>query len=211
MITLTMAYKRIGTTFTGSVVTDGAESAGLFFSDTPYADMFKNLATFAKEHNADKVVLQRTDKDGIKPYELSDSLKQCLLEDTAKFISMTSPVHRVYNLKEAPLGDVVYHTLAKSLGDLIYVRVRGCNAECPCCGNWVAILNGSVACTCSFNSKVVELSGLWAGFSTKELLARPETKFFLPGKAWSSGCWVEKQKLSELYTKFEQEKENAGT
>lgn len=112
---------------------------------------------------------------------------------------------------------VGYDNIAATLGDNVYVRRRGDQVECPCCGRWAPVMTGvtaprglvfyvnqHIACcrsmACGALLPVTMRSDRWASIDTSFLLEHSDTeKFFLPREWNKPGPWVTREDLEKQY------------
>lgn len=114
---------------------------------------------------------------------------------------------------------VGYDAIAATFGDEVYIRRRGDQVECPCCGRWAnvghstpdpSLITASICRSgaCRAKLAITLRSDRWASIAVTSLLANPDReKFFLP-RDWTPSPWVTREDLEKKYrdwTKTKQE------
>lgn len=227
---LVLRYRRDdGDTCTGTMAVRelpiGDETIIHRFQCYTFNRMFAKVANNLNEHRLERTVIQRTDRDGLLPVLLEKDTTQLLRTDPVealRVLNWGSTTSNVVDLtavrakKEAqanrtPLFRAGHDTLADSLGDTVYCRVRAEGGiECPFCGLTGHFEKPMFVCSrCKRTATcAVVPSGEWALFSVDELLQKDVVRLYLP-RGWNpSRGWIGKEVLRVLYEDWLNEKEN---
>lgn len=205
-----LAYRRFGTTFTGSV--DGKE-----FSDLTYADMMLLAQTALLGNPGAELRIQRLERDDLLPVQLEPALLALLKSDLAGYLKATTIPDRTITLNPArrlsklaaphvvPRGGlrVGHDTLAAAFGERVYLRVRHAKVEHPATGRWVEYseFEGWIGTT---DTTVVGLSDDmgWLVVKVQALLNTGAVIFYLP-RDWNTyGKWITLDQLQEMYDEY---------
>lgn len=223
MIEVTLQYKRVNGNKSSGVITLAGASSGVSMLDTfdeiEFSTMLYKFSQSLQDYPDAQAVIQRTDRDGLVPYNLDAQTANLFRTDpVAAVASMStdygSPSQAITRVKkqvalEPSVLRVGYDTLADSFGDEVYARLdedKG-RVECPCCGIWNPFL-GEFVCRNPKCAQPLELevTGKWAAFPTSMLLATHSARFYLP-RAWNDyKPWITWGALNEKYNQFQKEK-----
>jgi hypothetical protein len=244
-VEVTLEYKRVeGTRLSTGRVTSKWErllAEECAFEGIDFPEMIAKLAESLKywTHERIDIVIQRTDRDGLKPYRLDHATVKLICDDpvaAARALSVAdrSPSGEVRRVHEATVPVVVPplkvgdDVLCDAFGDQLYFKVRGHELECPGCGFWgvftsPGLLNdpdraGMVFKTafvcrkrCGCERFIVTCSKDWGYVDTSYLLERTKLAAFYFPRAWNGGRpWVTRENLQKMFNQYKEEKEHAS-
>lgn len=221
-----LSYQRSGELSTGFLrVGEDKED----FIDIEFIVMMKRLARAIRgtPENGDlmlkvldRVLIIRTDREGLAPYTLDKETVELFRNDPAAAIRrMTFPQGVVVSLKDdlkskslesAPLP-VGYDIIAISFGENISCRVQDGKIECPVCGRF-AYSTKPLEFKCSMCGAPLiksEVSEKWVSFKVQDLLSLNAPRYFLPRIHNDGRLWVTREELQERYSAYLTEKETA--
>jgi len=243
MIEVTLAYRREGTTMlsTGEVSAKLGEES-LYcrqFESLEYKAMLRQLTLALRAcKDAEKVIIQRTDRPGINPYTLDKVTVDLLRNDPvagmqALSIESPSPMQILDNIKKAAQPPIApptlragSHTLADAFGESVAFKVRGHELECPGCGFWgvytsPGLLNDpdrvgqtmKTVFVCAKRCKErfhVHCHKEWGFVRVEDLLKTALPTFYLP-RTWNNRRpWISRADLQQKYDEYKKEKESNG-
>jgi hypothetical protein len=202
----------------GSLADAGAKDLEQFESST-FASMIAKLAEHARRDPGARLVMQRTDRPGLRPHTLDPASAALLRTDTAAFVaSMSVVVHVPDDRPRAPLPPILvvgHDALADAFGDQLYVRRRQRQTmdevECPMCGRWVPLKSAEGwswfdHCAYTISIETSLLDDRWLPIYAEALLSTNAPKFFFP-RAWNEGRnWITHETLKNKYATYLQEK-----
>lgn len=205
-----IAYRRVGTTFTGNV--DGKE-----FSQLTYEDMMLLAQTALREHPEAGLIIQRLERDDLLPVHLEPALLSLLKSDLAGYVKATTVPDRTVTLNPTrrlsklvaphviPRGGlrVGHDTLAAAFGERIYLRARRAKVEHPATGRWVEYTELEKWLGTS-NAEVILLSESvgWVAISVQEVLNTGTILLYLP-RDWNTyGKWITRDQLQAMYDEY---------
>lgn len=157
-------------------------------------------------YHIEKVVIERTDRQGLKPIILDHPTQEILKADPAlaiRLLNYEGPA--VFSggkkIEQKPLPPLVsgYDTLAEALGEDIYIRQHKGLVECPGCGLWST---GNNPFTCKKKCKIslpVTYTEQWAKVKTIDLLNLNLPKYFIPRGFNKTKPWISNSDLKGLY------------
>lgn len=189
------------------------------FKHWDFKSMMTHFAKVLVEHHEASAVVERIDRSGLLPFVLPDMLAGLLREDPAEAIRQLTPPAVVVDLREEKKKDedpkglrVGYDAVADAFGDEIYCRAREEKIECPVCGSWGRVENGSLQCLfCHVLIRATSAGPKWWTVVTCELLYTKTTeahRYFIP-RAWNpTPPWIEAKDLEEKYQRYLKEKHN---
>jgi hypothetical protein len=244
-VALTLEYKRVSSA-TGCAISTGrimSKENGLVteeasFSGLDFKQMIGQLAgvllTWPDDHDI-PITLQRTDREGLLPYELDKKTVELIRTDPVAAIqamefsnsSPSSTVRRVQRervMMPAPPITVGYEALLESFGDVVYFKVRAHELECPGCGYWGMFISpgllkdperaGEVVKTAFVCPKlcrtrfIVTCQERLGYVDTEYLLKQTKLERFYFPRAWNEGrSWVSREALQQKYDAYLAEKE----
>jgi hypothetical protein len=98
-----------------------------------------------------------------------------------------------------------FDALAATFGDEVFIRRRGDQVECPCCGLWADIhiyalkphrVSACRSMACGVKLPIALRSDRWASIETSSLLANPDReRFFFPREWNTHGPWITREDL----------------
>lgn len=205
-------------TLTGSIlVREGKEEKEYHeFRWCSFKAMMTYFAQVLIEHRGATAIVERTDREGLLPVPLSDMLTQRLREDPVEAIRQLSPPPVVVDVREKvppPSSLRVGHdAVADAFGDEVYCRARGEQIECPVCGSWNEVIEGSLHCSsCRVCLHATPAGPDWWTVPTIELLCTKTfqgRRYFIP-RAWNkTPPWISFHDLNEKYNQYLKEKYN---
>jgi hypothetical protein len=160
----------------------------------------------------EKIVIERTDRQGLSPIVLDHPTQEVLKTDPALAVRLLSYEGRaVYGgggvkqeQKAPPFLRSGYETLAESIGSEIYCRQRKGLVECPGCGMW-SMGNNPFRCLkqCHIAGLWVTYTEQWAKFKVIDLLNLNLPKYFIPRGFNKTKPWMTNSELKELFLTWE--------
>ena len=242
MPTVTLSYRRVGNMLsTGSITSDDGLN---FQSDGDFLALeFRAMMTLLSHSLGErwhpeldlKVVIQRTDREGLQPYPLDPRVVTLLRTDVKAAIAALeyptgSPSKAIQRVQEerAPKARVPiivgYDALADAFGDQVYFRVKHHELECPGCGYWgmfssPRLLEDSERAGDVFKTMFVcpKRCGVripvtcqekWGYADVSYLLEMTKLDRFYFPRAWNEGRpWVSREFLKKKYDEYKTEKE----
>lgn len=230
MADLTLYYRHDSNdTCTGCIIVRKDEQLETYpFSCKEFHRMMSLVSKHLSISNISEMTIQRTDRDGLKPYKMEQVMVDLLRTDPVAAIHSMSVPHRTLDLRGmrgldaatlreklagmmetlrtdlfvyggASLLVVGEDTVADSIGEEVYCRRRDDHIECPGCGMWVH-QRDPFECDKRCGSKLpVRYMERWAAFSVQQLLALNLDRYFLPRRWNPSGGYIDRDKLTELY------------
>ena len=236
MSELLLSFKRDGETWDGSIAIDAATPAA--FAGLSFKRLIASVsdALHAAGEPLPKVLLQRTDHEGLLPYVLDEATVRLIHDDpVAAFTAMStrydSPGNVLARMHAQPqkprLLTVGHDVLANAFGDYLYTRVRKHELECPGCGFWGMYATpglladkdraGDVFKTIfvcrkkCLNRFPVTCTDTWAYVSTAYLLDETNLAGFFFPRGWNEGKpWVSRERLTAMFDAYKAEKESAS-
>jgi len=227
---IVLKYKRDVDKSTGKIELQGSGAPQVLhvFERTEFSPMLTLFAEALIKHPEADAIIQRTDRDGLVPYNLERKTTDLFRTDPiAAITAMASPfgspstaVQRVKQEQEertSPSGGlrVGYAILADGFGDELYARFDNerLKVECPCCGIWANTVGKhfKMECLnpkCSIFTKHVEFGSptdKWATFKTADLLAMHSLRYYFP-RTWNVGSWISWADLNDKYEQYKKEK-----
>jgi hypothetical protein len=160
-------------------------------------------------HTIGKIVIERTDRQGLRPIVLDYPTQEILKTDPALAVRLLNYEGRaVYGSggvaqaqKAPPPLRSGYETLAESIGEEIYCRQRKGLVECPGCGMW-STANNPFYCKkqCLIANVPVEYTEEWAKFKVLHLLDLHLPKYFIPRGFNKTKPWISNSELKKLFS-----------
>lgn len=236
MSEVVLSYRREKDAFQGSIfLREEDEKKIIFiFSGQDFRTIMQWLSDSLRQYPDSSAVIERTDRDGIKPIKLTPSQTNLLREDPEEALKQMEPPHeKLINIGKGPspvarIGDVVqvrvplqkglvvgHDSFADAFGDRLYCRANEGKIECPGCGHWMPIDTimelRLLDCTrCDLGVIVDEAGSSWWSVDTYDLLMTDgNDRFFFP-RAWNkTPPWISRDDLQKRYDIFIEEKSNA--
>lgn len=222
MTTVTLEYKRIHQKVNGEYPFQGA-----FILDTKEREPFDSLffsKIIGRLHELlvlypaiDRVLFQRTDRQGIVPLELGPSTVHLVRVDPLT-------AYRAMNFNAEPSDMATGAGTGAAFSRHVYVRVQDGKVEDPLSGTWRTLAYGSkqgwrIRGNTNRSATWLPLVSLiddapagtsdieriaftrWALVDVESLLSTDSTHFYLP-RPWNvNGPWITKEELQYLYAK----------
>jgi len=194
----------------------------MHFASASFKELVHTMHKLLVDTDAIKrVILQRTERDDVRPFELGPTTFDLLKTDpAAAYAAMTMPIDT--QVSGAGAGD--------TFGRQVYLRVANGQIEDPLTGKWLTLAYGTkqgwkIRGEGNASSEWLSLSAVvddapegtktierliymrWALIDVEELLKKSSDRFYLP-RAWNkNGPWITREELVALY---EKSKENAS-
>lgn len=173
------------------------------------ARLAEHVSVFVEKEEKIGVTVRRSDLSQ-PPMRLDEGTILMLHADPVAVIRTLSPspvkvlLRRVDPATLSPLR-IGYDALASTFGDELFIRRRGDQVECPCCGRWanigVSTPNPASVCrsmACGAKLPVALRSDRWASLAITSLLVDPDReKFFFPREWNKPGPWVTREDLEK--------------
>jgi len=201
---------------------DDTVAGSIFFEDESGRDelvTFKNvtfqqmLARLSRclETRECGVRLERPDRPQTRPVRLDEATIELLRTDPVVAIrSMTVEPVQVdrQKLRRMSWGSplrIGHDALASCFGSSLYCRRRVDLLECPGCGAWIDVVDGSAQCrskACGAQLRPAAAGDRWWEVSVTEVLAIDRERYFLP-RAWNEpGPWIRHEDLESKYKEW---------
>jgi len=228
---LLLRYQRVemgegNSTYDGELLerqTDGSSPAVPLhlFEQVAFKKLFVEVSHHLSAKEYERVILERTDRQGLAPMTLDAPTVELLRSDPAKAIRMMT--YEGDNAlsggtRRAPPPAIAagYDTISETVGDVIYCRVRfhkftsGLTSpalECAGCGHWIPALR-DLRCTkgCPLVIRATYVEG-WGQLPTKVLLDLAFPHYFLPRGFNPTKPWISREDLQALYDQWLRVKE----
>lgn len=164
--------------------------------------------------------VEREEKIGVTIRRTDLSQPALRLDDETIFLLHADPVTVIRGLQPSPAKVFVrradpaslsplrigFDALAATFGDEVFIRRRGDQVECPCCGRWTDVRTAPEAnrpslsvCrsrACDITLPIVLRGDRWASLTVSSLLAAPgRERFFFPREWNKSGPWITRKDL----------------
>jgi hypothetical protein len=171
------------------------------------ARLAEQVSTFVEKEEQIGVTLRRTDL-AQPAMRLDEETILMLHADPVAVIRTLSPspvkivARRPDPATMSPLR-IGYDAIASTFGDEVFIRRRGDQVECPCCGRWADVKGDSAVCrsmACMARLPVTMRSDRWASLPVPSLLVDEDReKFFFPREWNKPGPWVTREDLEKQY------------
>lgn len=216
-------YKREGLAYEGtvSIVEDGNVLQEERFRDAQYPTMCTSISRMLRAMpNGTGLVFLRTERVGLIPMRVSQDRVDLLREDPVQYIRETTyKAEEVGEIRKAvqpattsvPYLKVGLDTLADSFGEVVYIKRKCGDVECPFCGVWAPLQSAVFQCRCCDHLlNTVDGNERWLGVRVEELLAAETvSRFFLPHKPWNDyKNWISRGDLGQKLEEYKKEKEH---
>lgn len=184
------------------------------FEKMGFNKMMSNASRSLNAHEIDRLLVERTDRGGLKPFVMDNPTVELLRSDPVAAIHAMNvpPIHidmrKGRPAAPAPVFTAGVDTLAEGFGDEVYARVRNKEVECPGCGMWSPFTEGGKLncykkCFLSLSARYVPG---WAIVSVQDLLNLNFERYFLP-RGWNRTLvFISHADLSALYNQWKKEK-----
>ena len=225
---ISVRYKRVGELYSGEQSVNGHVVD--MFEDVTFAQQIRLLHLLLTKHPDAVVEMQRTDRAGLMPIYLDETMVQLIRDDPAKYIQAHTIPHRTVDLRqksertsklaekyEVPKATTIragHDTLKDSFGDVVYLNWRNDRVEDPATGRWrpwheVAEDLGLTRIeTFVSSASTAGMRAGWMTVSTSELLTNNSLSGFYLPRAWNEGGpWISRAALIEKYNKYLKERE----
>lgn len=242
-VKVTLEYQRVPgtTTSSGRFLSDEnglLTEEGEPFEKLEFREMMRRLAQTLQAWPPEQPVgvsLQRTDRDGLLPYQLDAKTVELFRTDPVAAIAAFeypthSPSTTVRRVKQErtprvlPSIAVGHDVLAQAFGDQVYFKVRRHELECPGCGFWgmftsPGLLNDperaghvmklAFVCPKKCHVRLIVTCGeKWGYVDTDYLLGHTTLDAFYLPRTWNEGGpWVSREALQKKYNEYQTEKE----
>lgn len=178
--------------------------------------MMAKVSGALNEHSIEKLVVERSDRDNLKPFVFDNPMTELLRNDPVAALRMMNPppIHIDLRKQKMPPPTPVftttgYDTLAESFGDEVYAKMRSGSVECPGCGMWSPQIHSDSRFHCSKKCLLVIDTNYvegWALFKYEELLTLNLARYYFP-RGWNkSGGWISQDDLRALFEQWKKEK-----
>lgn len=172
-------------------------------------------------------IIQRTDRDGLKPYMVGEmELERFRTDPVAAIQAMTfhvskdaRTVEKTENVMKPMPASI--DALIDTFGDMVWLQAEksklegraGYDVVCPASGELLPLEDNALRMSCGTILRVTDLAYLehgWVGVPTIELLFKGFENYFLP-RAWNeNGPWIAWAELDKRLKAFDQERERAS-
>jgi len=180
--------------------------------------MMGTVSEELNKHKVSKLIMERTDRGGLKPFVFDNPTVELLRSDPVSVIRLMNipPIHiDLRKEKPAPLTPIFvagHDALANGFGDEVYARVRGTGGtaelECPCCGLWSTV-DTEFVFNCKKKCKLtmpVRFTEKWAVVKVEDLLGLKLDRYYLPREWNKSHGWITRADLEALFEQWKKEK-----
>lgn len=216
---LMLLFQPDGPLFTGRVLYNDAKSGergAIALSTFEKASFSLMLARLAEQVS---VFVGRDEKIGVTLRRTDLTQPATRLDEETIFLLHADPVTVIRSLRPAPTKIFVRRTdpaslsplrigfdaLAATFGDEVFIRRRGDQVECPCCGLWADMHADTLAprrvsacrsMACGVKLPITLRSDRWVSLETSSLLASPgRERFFFPREWNTYGPWITREDL----------------
>lgn len=229
MDSVTLAYKRVGPDrAVGSVIScsdNPPSTTTKSFDGIEWEAMMLLFAEALKKAPDAAGVIQRTDREGLKPYIIGTmELERFRTDPMGAINAMT--FHVAKTARPEPVAENVMKPLPASIsalvdvfGDVLWLHAEssalndGYLVECPVSASMVPLLGNHINLPDGqllLGSESLYLKNGWFGVSAFELLLKGFSKYYVP-RAWNeSGPWIDWDELDKKLKDFDQERERAS-
>lgn len=167
-----------------------------------------------RKHQVSKLIMERTDRGGLKPFVFDNPTVELLRSDPVSVIRLMNipPIHiDLRKGKPAPLTPIFtagHDTLSHGFGDEVYVKLRKGEVECPCCGMWSPV-DTSFVFGCKKKCKLMipmRFTEKWGVVKVQDLLTFNLDRYYLPRDWNKSNGWITRADLEALFEQWKKEK-----
>jgi len=223
METVVLRYKRENIDrAVGEILLEGDDPAELVaFAGLEWESMMLEFADALIRHPQAQGAIQRTDKEGLKPFMLGEfdlarfrkDPKDAIRSMTYHVESHATPVGKSANVMQ-PLPAAI-SVLVETFGDVLYLRAKtepsGIFAMSPWSAEWVPVENSHI----SYPGGMILLCNTdfvpqgWVGVPSIDLLLKGFERYYLPREWNKHGEWITWEQLNQLFSEFETDREKA--
>jgi hypothetical protein len=217
---LLLLFQPDGPLFTGRVLYNDAKSGERGALTLSTFEKVSFSLVFARLAAEVSVFVEKEEKIGVTVRRTDLNQPAVRLDEETIFLLHADPVAVIRSLRPAPSKIFVrradpallsplrigFDALAATFGDEVFIRRRGDQVECPCCGLWANIgvstpdprLTASLcrSMACGAKLPITLRSDRWASIETSSLLANPDReRFFFPREWNTHGPWITREDL----------------
>lgn len=187
------------------------------FEKTPFNKLLaeaSNRMNKSVDVEVDRILIERTDRQGLQPIVLDKPTKEILKADPALAIKLltydnrgTSSGRVVHKQEAPPPMRSGYDSLAEAIGEEVYCRIHKGLVECPGCGMWSSAIHPCFF-TCRKKCLIANVPVLyteqWARFKTVDLLQLMLPRLYIPRDWNPHKPWISKSDLEKMYLTWKQ-------
>lgn len=158
-----------------------------------------------------KVIIERTDRPGLRPVIMDHPTQEILKTDPVIAIRLLSyegsAVRGDARTRTSPPPmRSGYDTLSESIGEEVYCRQNKGMVECPGCGMWSTVHTSPFTCKKKRDVLGVDVvfTETWAKFKVADLLRLGLPRYFIPREFNATRPWITWEALNALYETWRQ-------